>query len=97
MYDVALEMERYLDTWRSVTANLGKIELPDALLLGGDCDPTNDDIVDISDMSTIGGKYGQLVDALIEAADINADGWVDILDISIAGGNYMKTSPVPWP
>ena len=97
VYDVALEMERYLDTWRSVTADLGEVLLPTVMLLGGDCDPTNSDLVDISDMSTIGGKYGQLVDALIEPADINADGWVDILDISIAGGNYMKNSPVFWP
>lgn len=97
VYTVALEMERYLDTWRSVNASLGQVLLPTVQLLGGDCDPTDDDVVDIADLSTIGSKYGQQVGSLTENADINADGWVDILDIAIAGGNYMKESPVPWP
>jgi hypothetical protein len=94
-YTVALEMGRYLDTWRSVTTVAGPNLLPTVRLLAGDV--SDDDLVDIVDMSIIGGMYAHIVDALTERADVNADGEIDILDISLAAGNYMKVSPVPWP
>jgi len=94
-YTVTLEMARYLDSERVVTAVRGHNALPSIKLLGGDAN--DDDIVDISDMSIIGGKYFQTVDPLTERADINADGIVDIVDIALAGGNYWRSSPVAWP
>ncbi|MBS1248915.1 MAG: hypothetical protein MAG431_00485 [Chloroflexi bacterium] len=30
-------------------------------------------------------------------ADINADGTVDILDLTVAGANFMENCPVAWP
>jgi hypothetical protein len=95
VYTVTLEMGRYLDTWRVVTTVSGLNLLPTVQLLGGDAN--DDDLVDISDLSIIGGKYRQSVDPLAERADINADAVVDIGDISLAGGNYRKRSPVSWP
>ena len=95
IHTVALEMGRYLDTWRTVTATSGVILLPKVRLLAGDV--SDDDLVDIVDMSIIGGKYAQVVNPLTERADVNADGVIDILDITLAAGNYMKVSPVPWP
>jgi len=58
---------------------------------------SGDDLVDIVDMSLIGAKYGYTVEPLTEQADVNADGVIDILDISLAAGNYTKASPVLWP
>ena len=60
-------------------------------LLGGDA--TDDELIDILDLSLIGGQYGS--PTFPEAADVNADGQVDILDLVLAGGNYALTSS-PW-
>lgn len=94
-YTVSVEMARYLDAERAVTAARGMNALPKVKLLGGDAN--DDDEVDILDMSIIGGKYDLTVNPLTERADINADGLVDIIDIVVAAGNYTRTSPVPWP
>jgi hypothetical protein len=94
-YTVTIEMARYLDAERVVTATRGANPLPRVKLLGGDAN--DDDEVDILDASIIGGKYGLIVDPLTERADINADGVVDISDCAITGGNYTRVSPVPWP
>ena len=94
-HKVVLKMGRYLDTWRTLTPGVGTITLPTVRLLGGDLD--NDDLVDVSDLTILGGKYYTAVNPLTERADINADGWVDLGDLTILGGNYWRTSPVPWP
>ncbi|HNR96351.1 MAG TPA: right-handed parallel beta-helix repeat-containing protein, partial [Anaerolineae bacterium] len=99
-YQVNIEQERYLDAQKGaagsgvvVTAG-GTTTLSQVKLLGGDAN--DDDVVDISDGTIIGGKFGQTVDPATESADINADGTVDIMDLVLFGGNYSKTSPVPW-
>jgi len=59
------------------------------VLLGGDA--TDNDLIDISDATCIGGSYqststcsgGPGADA-----DVNADGVIDILDLTLMGGNY---------
>jgi len=65
------------------------------VLLGGDA--TDDDLVDVSDASCIGGKYGGPAASCsgVGNADVNEDGVVDILDLSLMGGNYDKTFS-PW-
>jgi hypothetical protein len=78
-------------------------------LLGGDANDTTDgttpnpgdttaDIIDSGDAAIIGGQFGLSYGGITdERANINADDFVDILDLSLMGGNYFKVSPVPWP
>jgi predicted GH43/DUF377 family glycosyl hydrolase len=85
------------------TITLGKVKL-----LGGDADDTTTDavtpnpdagtadVIDIGDAVIIGGQFGKTTSFDVRA-DINNDVKVDILDLSLMGGNYTKVSPVPWP
>ena len=98
-YQVNVEMARYLDgqkgsggTGVTVTSG-GTTALTKVKLLGGDAN--DDDLVDISDGSIIGGMFGQTGPSDARA-DINNDGTVDIMDLVLFGGNYTWTSPVPW-
>jgi hypothetical protein len=98
-YDVTVEMERYLDGLKTgvfVSAG-GVVTLPSVKLLGGDAN--EDDMINILDLSLIGGKFG-LNDGdpgWDARADINNDLTVNILDIVLAASNFLKSSPVPWP
>jgi len=93
-WDITIEMVRYLDA-SAVGQSLGgdSHTLSEAYLLGGDAN--DDDIINILDLSAIGGKFGMTVNPATTAADINYDGVVNILDLVLAGGNYMKTES-PW-
>jgi len=63
-------------------------------LLGGDA--TDDNKVDVSDMSSIGGEYG-MTSGFQPKNDVNIDGEVDILDLVLAAGNYdLSSSPWTW-
>lgn len=98
-YQVNIEMARYLDAQKGeygggVTVPPGgTVVLSKVKLLGGDAN--DDDEVDISDGTIIGGQFG-LSPPTDSRADINNDDMVDILDLVLFGGNYTKTSPVPW-
>jgi hypothetical protein len=98
-YDVTVEMDRYLDGEKLgvfVPAG-GLVTLTSVTLLGGDA--IEDDIINILDLSFMGSRFG-----LSEGdpgwdpqADINNDLTINILDIVLAAGNFLQTSPVPWP
>jgi len=98
-YQVNIEMARYLDAQKGeygggvVVSPGGTTTLNKVKLLGGDAN--DDDVVDISDGTIIGGQFG-LTPPTDPRADINNDGTVDILDLVLFGGNYTKTSPVDW-
>lgn len=92
-YTVSFEMPRFLDyvvTGLTISAdyNFGTIRLR-----GGDTN--DDDIINIQDLSNIGGVFGTSP-GTGDDADINYDGDVNILDLAVAGGNFGKTSPVLW-
>lgn len=99
-YQVNIEMARYLDAQKGeygggvVVPPGGTTTLNQVRLLGGDAN--DDDMVDISDGTIIGGQFG-LTPPTEPRADINNDNTVDILDLVLFGGNYTKTSPVTWP
>ncbi|MGB8644398.1 MAG: hypothetical protein WCF84_04125 [Anaerolineae bacterium] len=69
---------------------------PTTRLLAGDAN--NDGLVDILDLSCIGGSYGVAPRTCGGAgsSDINADGNVDIFDLVLVGGNYGLAGPLPW-
>jgi hypothetical protein len=73
-----------IDTDRTTT-------LPTISLLPGDID--NNDVIDPFDALTIGMNYNN---RLPEAADLNNDGIINVLDLEVLARNYRKAGPVPW-
>ncbi len=65
-------------------------------LLGGDAN--NDGVVDISDLTCIGGSFGSapVTCGTTGSSDINADGAVNILDLVLPGSNFGSSSPRTW-
>ena len=66
------------------------------VLLGGDA--SNNDVIDGADAGCIGGVYGGTPQACGSGgtSDVNEDGKMDILDLTLMGGNFGKTaSPAP--
>lgn len=71
-------------------------------LLGGDAN--NSTVVEINDLTCIGGDFGTTTTSTpamgncgnTGSPDINLDQKVNIQDLSIAGGNYMKAAPQGW-
>ena len=51
--------------------------------------------VDLGDLTGMGGSFGTQVTG-DTGPDINGDTWVNIFDLTLAGGNYEKTSS-NWP
>lgn len=69
--------------------------LSTVVLLGGDA--TNSNYISIGDASCIGGQYGLSpgVCGVDGTGDVNGDGVVNILDLTLMGGNYEKNFS-PW-
>jgi hypothetical protein len=66
------------------------------LLLGGDA--TNSNYIDIGDASCIGSNYGSPTPGVCGTtgtSDVNEDGIVNILDLTLMGGNFEKNFS-PW-
>ncbi len=69
---------------------------PQTRLLGGDSN--NDGLIDLSDLTCIGGSFGgaPVPCGTTGSSDINGDGSINILDLVLPGGNYGLTSPGTW-
>jgi ELWxxDGT repeat protein len=96
--DITAEMALYLDAEKSgVTVVSGETNtLCQVILLCGDAN--DDDIINILDLSFMGFRFG-LCEGDLDwdpRADCNNDGCGNILDITGAGVNFNKFSPVPW-
>jgi len=57
--------------------------------------------VGIGDLSCIGASFGSAPPGTcsgpgIPSADINRDGFINIQDLSITGGNYNLSTPMRW-
>ena len=61
-------------------------------LLAGDIDGNG--VIDQYDAMTIGMSYNT---ASPDAADLNADGTINVLDLEILAANYRATGPQNWP
>jgi hypothetical protein len=60
-------------------------------LLAGDIDDNGD--IDQFDAMTIGMNYNS---AFPEAADLNSDGVINVLDLELLAQHYRATGPTPW-
>ena len=69
---------------------------PQTQLQGGDAN--NDGLIDIADLTCIGGSFGEapVTCGTTGSSDINGDGVINILDLVLAGGNYGLTAPGDW-
>jgi hypothetical protein len=73
--------------------------LPLVVLLGGDA--VSDDLIDILDAGCIGSAYAPLVYGAITtcgglgSSDVNGDGYTDIYDLTLMGGNFTRNQS-PW-
>ncbi|HZM21725.1 MAG TPA: dockerin type I domain-containing protein, partial [Anaerolineales bacterium] len=67
------------------------IIMPPITLLAGDLD--GNDVIDQFDALTIGMNYNA---SFPEAADLNSDGIINVLDLELLAKNYRKTGPVVW-
>jgi hypothetical protein len=66
------------------------------VLLGGDA--TNNDYIDVSDAACIGSDFGGNTSSCAGTganSDVNGDGVIDILDMTLMAGNYYLSAS-PW-
>ncbi len=71
---------------------------PDVMLKGGDAD--NSTKIDIADLACVAGTaFGGSAAPCGSngSTDINADGFTNIFDLVLVGGNYELIFPQPWP
>ena len=65
--------------------------MPTISLLAGDIDGNG--VIDQYDALTIGMSYNT---ATPDAADLNADGTINVLDLELLAANYRQTGPTAW-
>lgn len=88
---VTAHKQGYLDAQTTVqVARDAPIDLQPTTLYGGEV--TGDNLIDISDLAYLGAHFG----SNDLKGDVNSDGQVDILDMSMAAANFMMRGPTPW-
>ena len=92
VYTVVAEASGFLKTQTAITLNAGEtFSLPSIDLTAGDVD--NNGVIDQFDAITLGMSYNT---ASPDAADLNADGIINFLDLEIIAANYDATAPRAW-
>jgi hypothetical protein len=94
-YTVTATRHEYLGASKSVTIVAGSNSITTPKLLGGDA--TNDGLIEIADLTCVGGVFGTTGGAMGDCAglgspDINEDGVVNIFDLVLVAGNYALTT-----
>ena len=72
-----------------VSVNIGSTSL-----VGGDVNCDN--CINILDVVSIIGRFGEMGLPDSDPADINDDGSINVLDLTIASGNFTRCGPTPW-
>ncbi|HEX2995757.1 MAG TPA: dockerin type I domain-containing protein [Anaerolineales bacterium] len=92
VYSVRATAPGYLSAAASVTITAGETSTkPAVTLLAGDID--NNDVIDQFDAMTVGMSYNT---ATPEAADLNGDGTINVLDLELLARNYRAAGPSEW-
>jgi hypothetical protein len=91
-YTIAASASGFLSAEGSATIPGGGTSAkPDIALLAGDIDSNN--VIDQFDALTIGMNYNGTTP---DAADLNDDGVINVLDLELLAANYRKTGPTVW-
>ncbi|HET9908972.1 MAG TPA: NBR1-Ig-like domain-containing protein [Anaerolineales bacterium] len=91
-YTIIATANGFLRAEGQVTLTEGEsLTMPVLNLLAGDIDDNGD--IDQFDAMTIGMNYNS---AFPEAADLNSDGVINVLDLELLARNYRATGPTPW-
>lgn len=91
-YTVVATANGFLRIQGTVTLAEGETHaMPQIALFAGDLDDNNE--IDQFDAMTIGMSYNS---SFPEAADLNTDGIINVLDLELLAKNYRKTGPVVW-
>jgi hypothetical protein len=95
-YNLKADRSLFLFNQENPFAVNGDVSNKNAKLWGGDA--TDDDLVDMGDLGCIGGGFGldPVVCGAAGTSDVNEDTVVNIQDLALAGGNYLKPSPQAW-
>jgi hypothetical protein len=98
-YEVYARMYGYLDSFKGsgvqVVAGGECTDIGATKLLGGDVapqDPEPNNAIDISDITYIAFRFR----GADMTADVNGDVVVNILDLTMAAANFLRTGPTPW-
>jgi hypothetical protein len=92
VYTVVAEASGFLDAQGSATLTEGATTTMTTIsLLAGDIDGNL--VIDQFDAMTIGMSYNT---ATPDAADLNADGIINVLDLEMLAANYRATGPTAW-
>nr|NIO71707.1 hypothetical protein [Anaerolineae bacterium] len=97
IYEVYARMYGYLDSLKGSGVQVVAGECTDigaTKLLGGDVapQPEPDNTIDINDISYIAFRFR----GADMSADVNGDGVVNILDLTMAAANFGRTGPTLW-
>ena len=91
-YTVVASASGFLGASGSATvADNETTTMPVVTLLAGDID--GNDVIDQFDAMTIGMSYNGTTP---EAADLNNDGTINVLDLELLAANYRLTGPIAW-
>ena len=91
-YTVVANASGFLGAEGSATLTANETTtMPAVTLLAGDID--GNDVIDQFDAMTIGMSYNG---ADPDAADLNNDGVINVLDLELLAANYRLTGPIDW-
>jgi hypothetical protein len=94
-YTVNASYPGYLQAQKDSVYVVGAtVDVGQTTLVGGDVN--GDNCINILDIVSIIGKFGQMGLPHSDPEDINDDGTIDILDLTIAAGNFTRCGPTAW-
>jgi hypothetical protein len=94
-YTVNASYPGYLQSQKDSVYVVGSaVNIGTTKLVGGDVNADN--CINILDIVSIIGKFGQTGLPASSPEDINDDGTINILDLTIAAGNFTRCGPTAW-
>jgi len=94
-YSVDASYPGYLHAQKSAVYVVGTtVDVGATKLVGGDVN--DDNCINILDIVSIIGKFGESELPASDSEDINDDGTINIFDLTISAGNFGRCGPTPW-
>ena len=94
-YTINARYPGYLQSQKNSVYVAGNtVDIGPTKLVGGDVNADN--CINILDIVSIIGRFGQTGLPASASEDINDDGMINILDLTIAAGNFTRCGPTTW-